>query len=78
MSFKVDIDVFAGPLVLLLYLVKKQEVDVTEVPIAKVSAEFVVYLEVLEEFAIDQVDEFVELASVLLEIKARALVPRPE
>ena len=78
MSFKVDLDVFAGPLDLLLYLVKKHEVDVTEVPIAKVTEEFVTYLEVLEELAIDQVGEFVELASVLLEIKARALVPRPE
>ena len=78
MSFKVDLDIFAGPLDLLLYLVKKHEVDVTEVPIAKVTEEFVAYLEVLEELAIDQVGEFVELASVLLEIKARALVPRPE
>ena len=78
MSFKVDLDIFAGPLDLLLYLVKKHEVDITEVPIAKVTEEFVAYLEVLEELAIDQVGEFVELASVLLEIKARKLVPRPE
>jgi len=77
-TFKVDLDVFAGPLDLLLYLVKKHEVDVTEVPIAKVTEEFIAYLEILEELAIDQVGEFVELASVLLEIKARALVPRPE
>ena len=60
MSFKVDLDVFAGPLDLLLYLVKKHEVDVTEVPIAKVAEEFVTYLGVLEELAIDQVGEFVE------------------
>ena len=78
MTFKVDLDVFAGPLDLLLYLVKKHEVDVTEVPIAKVTEEFIAYLEILEELAIDQVGEFVELASVLLEIKTRALVPRPE
>ena len=77
-TFKVDLDVFAGPLDLLLYLVKKHEVDVTEVPIAKVTEEFITYIEILEELAIDQVGEFVELASVLLEIKARALVPRPE
>ena len=78
MEFKVDLEVFAGPLDLLLYLVKKHEVDVTEVPIARIAAEFIAYLDVLEELAIDQVGEFVELASVLLEIKARALVPRPE
>jgi segregation and condensation protein A len=77
-EFKVALDVFSGPMDLLLYLVKKHEVDVTEVPIAAITSEFVAYLDVLEDLAIDQVGEFVELASVLLEIKARALVPRPE
>jgi len=77
-EFKVDLDVFAGPLDLLLYLVKKHEVDVTAVPIAKITTEFVAYLDVLSELAIDQVGDFVDLATVLLEIKARALVPRPE
>ena len=43
---RVDLDIFAGPLDLLLYLVKKHEVDITEVPIAKVTEEFVAYLEV--------------------------------
>ncbi len=78
MEFKVALDVFSGPMDLLLYLVKKHEVDVTEVPIATIAAEFLAHLDVLEELAIEQVGEFVELASVLLEIKARALVPRPE
>jgi segregation and condensation protein A len=78
MNFKVSLDVFAGPLDLLLYLVKKHEVDVTEVPIAVITKEFCDHLAVLEELSIEQVGEFVELASVLLEIKARALVPRPE
>lgn len=63
---------------LLLFLVKRQEVDIAEVPIAVIATEFIASLEVLESLAIDQVGEFVELASVLLEIKARALVPRPE
>ncbi|MFO0422043.1 MAG: segregation and condensation protein A [Planctomycetia bacterium] len=78
MEFKVATDVFSGPMDLLLYLVKKHEVDVTQVPIARIAEEFVAYLDVLEDLAIDQVGEFVELASVLLEIKARSLVPRPE
>ena len=78
MEFKVAIDVFSGPMDLLLYLVKKHEVDVTQIPIATIAAEFVAYLDVLEDLAIEQVGEFVELASVLLEIKARSLVPRPE
>jgi segregation and condensation protein A len=78
MDFKVSLDVFSGPLDLLLYLVKKHEVDVTEVPIAVIASEFCEHMAVLEELSIEQVGEFVELASVLLEIKARALVPRPE
>ena len=78
MEFKVERDVFSGPLDLLLYLVKKHEVDVAAVPLATVAAEFVAHIDVLEALALDEVGEFVELASVLLEIKARALVPRPE
>ena len=78
MEFKIALDVFAGPMDLLLYLVKRHEVDITRVPIAKIAEEFVAYLDVLEELAIDQVGEFVEMASLLLEIKARELVPRPE
>jgi segregation and condensation protein A len=77
-EFKIDLDVFAGPMDLLLYLVKRHEVDITQVPIAKITEEFIAYLDVLEDLAIDQVGEFVELASLLLEIKARELVPRPE
>lgn len=78
MDFQVETDVFSGPMDLLLYLVKKHEVDVTEVPLGRIATEFVAHLAVLEVLAIDQVGEFVDLASVLLEIKARALVPRPE
>ncbi len=78
MEFKISLDVFAGPMDLLLYLVKRHEVDVTRIPIARIAEEFVTYMEVLEELAIDQVGEFVDMASLLLEIKARELVPRPE
>lgn len=78
MEFKISLDVFAGPMDLLLYLVKRHEVDITQVPIAKIAEEFVAYLDVLEDLAIEQVGEFVDLASLLLEIKARELVPRPE
>jgi segregation and condensation protein A len=77
-EFKVALDVFAGPLDLLLYLVKRHEVDIADVPLSKITEDFLGYIEVLEALAIEQVGEFVELASVLLEIKARALVPRPE
>jgi len=78
MGFRVDTDVFAGPLDLLVHLVRRHEVDVREVPIARVAEAFVAHLEVLEQLALDEVGEFVELASVLLEIKARSLLPSDE
>ena len=78
MGFKVDTDVFAGPLDLLVHLVRRHEVDVREVPIAQVTEAFVAHIEVLEQLALEEVGEFVELASVLLEIKARSLLPSEE
>ena len=51
-EFKVALDVFSGPMDLLLYLVKKHEVDVTEVPIARIATEFVAYLDVLQDLEI--------------------------
>ena len=78
MAFNVDLPVFSGPLDLLLHLVKRHEVEITEVPIAKVAAEFAAHLQVLEALAIEEVGEFIELATVLLEIKARAVLPAVE
>ncbi|MFM8578508.1 MAG: segregation and condensation protein A [Planctomycetaceae bacterium] len=78
MGFQVDTEIFAGPMDLLVHLVRRHEVDVREVPIARVAEAFVAHLEVLEQLALDEVGEFVELASVLLEIKARSLLPSEE
>jgi hypothetical protein len=64
-EFKVDLDVFSGPMDLLLYLVKKHEVDVTEVPIAVIAGEFIAYLDVLEDLAIDQVGAVLAPAGAL-------------
>jgi segregation and condensation protein A len=76
MSFRIDLDVFRGPLDLLLYLVRKHELDVVDIPIAIITDQFVEYLEVLEELDVDSVGEFVEMASSLLEIKSRMILPR--
>lgn len=76
MSFRVDLDVFRGPLDLLLYLVRKHEVEITDIPIAPITAQFVGYLDVLKEINIDDVGEFIEMASTLVEIKSRMVLPR--
>jgi len=75
MSFRVELSTFRGPLDLLLYLVRKQEVDVTELPIAVVTEQFFEHLSVLEELDVDDVGDFIEMASTLLEIKSRLVLP---
>ncbi len=75
MNFYVDLDTYRGPLDLLLYLVRKHEVDVMEVPIATVARQYLEYLEVLEALDVDAVGEFLEMASTLVEIKSRLALP---
>jgi len=78
LSFQVSNDLFRGPIDLLLYLVKRHEVEVTEILLATVTQEFLDHLEVLKEISIDSVGDFLEVASILVELKARALLPRNE
>lgn len=78
MSFRVSLDIFRGPLDLLLYLVRKHEVDIADIPIAAITEQFLEHLAVLKELDIDGVAEFVALASMLLEIKAQQLLPEDE
>jgi len=75
MSFRVTLDIFRGPLDLLLYLVRKHEVDIADIPIAAITEQYLEYLAVLQALDIDGVAEFVALASTLLEIKAQQLLP---
>ncbi len=76
MSFRVDLDVFRGPLDLLLYLVRKHEVEVTEIPIAAITEQFFEYLEILVELNVNDAADFIEMASTLMEIKSRMVLPR--
>lgn len=78
MDFRVDLDIFRGPLDLLLYLVRKHEVQISEIPIAPITQQYLEYLEVLEQLEVDSVGDFLELASTLIEIKSRMILPRAE
>jgi segregation and condensation protein A len=78
MSFQVELSEFRGPLDLLLFLVRKHEMQITEIPIAPITDQFLQYLEVLQELNVDDVGEFVEMASALIEIKSRSVLPRVE
>jgi len=76
MVFRVDLEIFRGPLDLLLYLVRKHELDVTDIPISLVTEQYLQYLEVLEALDVDGVGDFLEMASTLVEIKSRLVLPR--
>jgi segregation and condensation protein A len=75
MHFRVDLDVFRGPLDLLLYLVRKHEVEIVDLPIAQVTEQFLTHLSVLDQLDVNAVGDFLEMASTLIEIKSRLVLP---
>jgi len=77
-DYRVTLEVFSGPLDLLLFLVKRHEVDIVDLPVAKIAVQFQEYIEVLELINLDLVGDFVVMASTLAEIKSRMVLPRPE
>jgi segregation and condensation protein A len=78
MDYQVDLEVFRGPMDLLLFLVRRDEVDIRDIPIARIADQFKQYLGVLELIDVEVAGEFLVMASTLMEIKSRMLLPRPE
>ena len=78
MDFRVDLDVFRGPMDLLLYLVRKHEVEIVEIPISEITEQYLGYLAVLEELDCNAVGDFLAMASMLVEIKSREVLPRSD
>lgn len=74
-EYKVKFEVFEGPLDLLLYLVKKEEVDIYEVNLTKLATQFIEYIEMMREFDLEIAGEFLVMASTLMYIKSRELLP---
>lgn len=77
-DYQVVLDTFRGPLDLLLYLVKRDEIDVLDVPIARVAKQFQEYLDVLTLIDVERAGDFLVMASTLMEIKSKMLLPRPQ
>jgi segregation and condensation protein A len=75
MDFLVELEIFSGPMDLLLYLVRRHEVEIAEIPIAPITDQFLDYLGVLEQLDVDAVGDFLGVASTLIEIKSRMLLP---
>ncbi len=75
--YRVRLPVFEGPLDLLLYFIRRDELDIYDIPVARIADEFLAYVRLMEELDLDGVGDFLYLAAVLLHIKAQMLLPRP-
>ncbi len=74
-EYKVKLEIFAGPLDLLLYLVRKDEVDIYDIPIAGITDQYIKYIEMLRSLDIDLAGDFLVMAATLMEIKSAMLLP---
>ena len=77
-EYRVKFEVFEGPLDLLLYLIRKEEVDIYQVNLTKIATEFIEYLNLMRELDLDIAGEFVVMAATLMLIKSRELLPRDQ
>jgi segregation and condensation protein A len=77
-QYPVRLEVFEGPLDLLLHLIKRNEVNVYDIPISLVTKQYLEYLEFMEELNLDVAGEFLVMAATLIHIKSRMLLPRPD
>lgn len=77
-EYKVQFKVFEGPLDLLLYLVKKEEVDIYQVNLTRLATQFIEYVELMKELDLDLAGEFLVMAATLMLIKSRELLPREQ
>ena len=76
-ALEVILDSFEGPLDLLLYLIRKQNLDILNIPVAKITAQYMQYVELMRHFKLDLAAEYLVMAAMLAEIKSRMLLPRP-
>ena len=77
-SIPVKIQVFEGPLDLLLHLIEKNKLNIYDIPIVDITDQYVAYVEQMEEENLDVVSEFLIMAATLIEIKSRMLLPKEE
>lgn len=77
-GYSVKLDAFEGPLDLLLHLIRKNEVDIYDIPIALITRQYLDYLKLMKELNLDLAGDFLVMAATLLQIKSRMLLPLPE
>lgn len=77
-ALEVFLETFEGPLDLLLYLIRKQNLDILDIPIAEITRQYVAYIDLMQELRLELAAEYLLMAATLAEIKSRMLLPRPE
>ena len=77
-ALEVILEAFEGPLDLLLYLIRRQNLDILDIPIAEITRQYVAYIDVMKELQLELAGEYLLMAAMLAEIKSRMLLPRPE
>lgn len=76
-ALQVFLEAFEGPLDLLLYLIKRQNIDILNIPIADITRQYMEYIELMDQLQLELAAEYLVMASMLAEIKSRMLLPRP-
>jgi segregation and condensation protein A len=77
-ALQVFLEAFEGPLDLLLYLIRRQNIDILNIPVAEITKQYVQYIEVMKELQLELAGEYLLMAAMLAEIKSRMLLPRPQ
>jgi len=77
-ALQVFLEAFEGPLDLLLYLIRRQNIDILDIPIAEITKQYVQYIELMKEMQLELAGEYLVMAAMLAEIKSRMLLPRAE
>jgi len=77
-ALEVFLDAFEGPLDLLLYLIRRQNLDILDIPIAEITRQYTGYIEIMQGLRLELAAEYLVMAAILAEIKSRMLLPRPE
>lgn len=76
-ALRVFLEAFEGPLDLLLYLIRKHNIDVLDIPIAEITRQYIQYVELMQDLKLELAAEYLLMAAMLAEIKSRMLLPRP-
>lgn len=77
-DYRVNLDIYNGPMDLLLYLIRRDEIDINDLPIANITSQYLQYIEVLKQIDINTAGDFLVLAATLMEVKSAMLLPREE